>query len=112
MSDDHTKKILLGKRLVGANVDDPKCGFIHTFDDKKNIPIFITLIKTKGCLSPALTDIEIARILLEEYLNLTVTKDRYIVPDFFKDSEKSFDSIRRTKEYRLFKKLLDNGMLS
>ena len=104
------EKLLLGKRILGAVLENFTCT-IHLID-KKNYPIYMTLPKDIECLTPGLTDMEIAKRLMEKHLNLTITKDSYVVYDFFKDSEKSFESIRRTKEYRLFKKLLENGMLS
>ena len=115
------QKDLLGAELIDVTIDplgDKHFGFlIHTFkyNKKRRIRYPDYLYQVLLCTDYPISKVsnrELCKLILEKEGNLTLTEDGHIVPVFFKDSEKSFESIRRTKEYRLFKKILDNWMLS
>ena len=115
------QKELLGAELLAVTIEplgEKQFGFlIHTFKYSKKRRIrepdyLYLLLLRKDYPVSKVSNRELSKLILEKEGNLTVTEDGHIVPVFFKDSEKSFESIRRTKEYRLFKKLLENGMLS
>ena len=108
------QKELLGAELIAVTIEplgEKQFGFlIHTFryNKKRRIrePDYLYLL-CKDYPVSKVSNRELSKLILEKEGNLTVTEDGHIVPVFFKDSEKSFESIRRTNEYRLFKKLLE-----
>ena len=115
------QKDLLGAELIAVTIEplgEKQFGFlIHTFKYSKKRRIrepgyLYLLLLRKDYPVSKVSNRELCKLILEKEGNLTVTEDNHIVPDFFKGSKKSFESIRRTNEYRLFKKLLENGMLS
>ena len=121
MIDVDNQKGLLGSALIAGTIEplgEEHFGFlIHTFKYNKKRRIrepgyLYLLLLRKDYPVSKVSNRELSKLILEKECELTVTEDGHIVPVFFKDSEKSFESIRRTNEYRLFKKLLENGMLS
>ena len=117
----YDQKGLLGAEFIAGTIEplgEDHFGFlIHTFryNKKRRIRepnyLYLVLLRKDYPVAKA-SDRVLCKLILEKEYELTLIEDGYIVPVLFKDSEKSFESIRRTKEYRLFKKLLENEMLS
>ena len=118
------KKELLGKKFIDGYVmylsENDYEFIIHTLRcnrkscirEYNHLCLFFLFLRSPDCLVSTGSDRDLCKLILEKECELTLTEDDYIVPISFKDSEKSFKSISRTKEYKLFKKLLENGMLS